>query len=73
MTISRCYMAFLSGICAWLLAAPAYAQTYPFTHWEWPNWAEIGSMLRLGVPIGITYFAEVSAFGVLPRFGLSVW
>ncbi|MES2015755.1 MAG: MATE family efflux transporter [Pseudomonadota bacterium] len=64
----------LGAMLAWIRVAPAYRQTYPFTHWEWPNWLEIGSMLRLGVPIGITYFAEVSAFGavslLVARFGV---
>jgi MATE family multidrug resistance protein len=54
--------------------APAYRATYPFTRWEGPNWSEIGSMLRLGLPIGVTHFAEVSAFGVVSllvaRFGV---
>ena len=58
----------------WIKSSPKYVQTYPFTHWEAPNWAEIGSTLRIGVPIGITYFAEVSAFcavGLLvARFGV---
>jgi multidrug resistance protein, MATE family len=58
----------------WIRIADPYRATYPFTHWEGPNWAEIGSMLRLGVPIGITYFAEVSAFGLISllvaRFGV---
>jgi MATE family multidrug resistance protein len=64
----------LGAMVAWMRAAPEYEQTYPFTHWEWPNRAEIGSMLRLGLPIGVTYFAEVSAFGVISllvaRFGV---
>jgi MATE family multidrug resistance protein len=64
----------LGAMLAWMRVAPAYEQTYPFTHWEWPNWPEIASMLRLGVPIGITYFAEVSAFGAISllvaRFGV---
>ncbi|MES2316072.1 MAG: MATE family efflux transporter [Pseudomonadota bacterium] len=64
----------LGAMLAWIGYAPAYRQTYPFTHWEWPNWPEIGSMLRLGLPIGITYFAEVSAFGavslLVARFGV---
>ncbi len=63
----------LGAMLVWLAYAPAYRLTYPFTHWEWPHWQEIGNMLRLGVPIGITYFAEVSAFGVVSllvaRFG----
>ncbi|WP_229442678.1 MATE family efflux transporter [Massilia psychrophila] len=64
----------LAAMVAWIRIAPAYTQTFPFTHWEWPNWAEIGSMLRLGLPIGVTYFAEVSAFGavslLVARFGV---
>jgi MATE family multidrug resistance protein len=64
----------LAAMVGWMRVAPAYAQTFPFTHWEWPNRAEIGSMLRLGLPIGITYFAEVSAFGavslLVARFGV---
>jgi MATE family multidrug resistance protein len=64
----------LGAMIGWMRAAPEYEQTFPFTHWEWPNWTEIGSMLRLGLPIGVTYFAEVSAFGAISllvaRFGV---
>ncbi len=64
----------LGAMIGWMRVAPAYQQTFPFTHWEWPNRAEIGSMLRLGLPIGVTYFAEVSAFGAISllvaRFGV---
>jgi MATE family multidrug resistance protein len=64
----------LAAMVAWIVYAPAYRATYPFTHWEGPRRAEIAGMLRLGVPIGITYFAEVSAFGavslLIARFGV---
>jgi MATE family multidrug resistance protein len=64
----------LGAMLAWTRVAPAYRTTHPWSQWEWPNWLEIGSMLRLGLPIGVTYFAEVSAFGVvsllLARFGV---
>jgi MATE family multidrug resistance protein len=64
----------LAAMVAWIRVAPAYRMTYPFTKWEGPDWAEIGSMLRLGLPIGVTYFAEVSAFGLISllvaRFGV---
>ena len=63
----------LGAMLLWIRHAPAYRLTYPFTHWEWPHWPEIDAMLRLGLPIGITYFAEVSAFGLISllvaRFG----
>jgi multidrug resistance protein, MATE family len=58
----------------WIHHAPQYDETFPFTHWEWPNKREIYSMLKMGLPIGITYFAEVSAFGavglLVARFGV---
>ncbi|MES2741752.1 MAG: MATE family efflux transporter [Pseudomonadota bacterium] len=64
----------LAAMLMWLWRAPAYRATFPFTHWEWPHWPEIASMLRLGLPIGVTYFAEVSAFGavslLVARFGV---
>jgi MATE family multidrug resistance protein len=64
----------LIAIVAWIKVSPAYRSTYPFTHWEGPNWPEIGSMLKLGLPIGVTHFAEVSAFGIVSllvaRFGV---
>jgi len=64
----------LAAIVLWIRVSGAYRRTYPFTHWEGPNWAEIGSMLRLGLPIGVTHFAEVSAFGIVSllvaRFGV---
>jgi len=64
----------LGAMVAWIKISSAYRMTYPFTRWEGPNWSEIGSMLRLGLPIGVTHFAEVSAFGIVSllvaRFGV---
>jgi len=64
----------LGAMVWWVRIAPAYRATYPFGTWEGPDWQEIGAMFRLGLPIGITYFAEVSAFGAISllvaRFGV---
>jgi len=58
----------------WMRRAPAYRATNPFSHVEAPHWAEIRSTLKLGLPIGVTYFAEVSAFAsvglLIARFGV---
>ena len=64
----------LGAMLWWMQHAPVYRQTFPFTHREAPHWPEIRSMLHIGLPIGVTYFAEVSAFcavGLLvARFGI---
>lgn len=69
-----CMWLMLGAMLAWMRISRAYRATYPFTHWEGPHWPEIRSMLRLGLPIGVTYFAEVSAFGavalLVARFGV---
>ena len=58
----------------WVRRAPAYRDTWPFAGWEKPDWHEIGAMLRIGLPIGVTFFAEVSAFAsvalLVARFGV---
>jgi multidrug resistance protein, MATE family len=64
----------LAGMVWWIRIAPAYRMTYPFAQWDSPDWPEIRNMFRLGLPIGVTYFAEVSAFGLISllvaRFGV---
>lgn len=55
----------LLALIAWMHRSAAYQQTWPFGHWEGPHWPEITRLLRLGLPIGITYFAESSAFGLI--------
>lgn len=64
----------LVAMVIWVKVSPVYRMTYPFTGWEGPGWQEIRHMLHLGLPIGVTYFAEVSAFGLISlmvaRFGV---
>lgn len=64
----------LGAMVLWVRHAAVYRRTDPFTQREAPSWPEIRSMLRLGLPIGITYFAEVSAFSavglLVARFGV---
>ena len=46
----------------WMRRAPAYRATLPFGQYETPHWPEIRTLLRIGLPIGVIYFAESSAF-----------
>jgi MATE family multidrug resistance protein len=64
----------LAALLLWIGIGPAYKASYPFQGWEWPHWPEIGAMLRLGLPIGVTHFVEVSSFAsislLVARFGV---
>jgi multidrug resistance protein, MATE family len=55
----------LAAMVWWIRRAPAYRATQPFTGFERPQWPEIRKLLRLGAPIGVTYFAETSAFSLI--------
>ena len=70
-----CVWANVGGLLWWLRRSPAFASTWPFTRWEWPHLPKLRSLLHLGLPIGVTYFAETSAFALIAllvaRFGSS--
>lgn len=55
----------LLALLWWMQRSPAYRATWPFSHFEGPDGPEIRQLLRLGLPIGLTYFAETSAFGLI--------
>lgn len=63
----------LGGLLWWMQRAPAYRSTWPFDRFEAPHREKVHSLLRLGLPIGVTYFAESSAFSLIAllvaRFG----
>ena len=55
----------LLALLAWMRLAPAFRRTWPFSHLEAPQWPMLKSLFKLGVPIGVTYFAETSAFSLI--------
>jgi MATE family multidrug resistance protein len=63
----------LGGLLWWMHRSPAYRSTWPFDRFEGPHRQKVGRLLRLGLPIGVTYFAETTAFGLIAllvaRFG----
>ncbi len=55
----------LAALVWWMHRAPSYHATWPFDRYEGPHWPEIRRLLKLGLPIGVTYFAEASAFSLV--------
>jgi MATE family multidrug resistance protein len=55
----------LAGLLWWMRRSPAYRSTWPFGEFEAPHREKVHSLIRLGLPIGVTFFAETSAFGLI--------
>lgn len=51
--------------CAW---APAYRPHATFRHWSWPRWADQRHIMALGLPIGLTFLIDVTAFTFMAIF-----
>ena len=49
----------------WMKRSTAYRSTWPFHRFEPPHWPQVRGLLKLGLPIGVTYFAETSAFSLI--------
>ncbi|MEN9373200.1 MAG: hypothetical protein RIR79_752 [Pseudomonadota bacterium] len=68
-----CMVFNLVALLWWMRRSAVYESTWPFDRFEAPHWVEIRHLLLLGLPIGVTYFAESSAFGLIAlwvaRFG----
>ena len=68
-----CVWANVGGLLWWMRRSPAFTTTWPLSHWEWPHLPKLRSLLKMGLPIGVTYFAETSAFALIAllvaRFG----
>ena len=63
----------LDALLWWMRRSPVYRSTWPFDRFEAPHREKVRSLLKLGLPIGVTYFAESSAFSLIAllvaRFG----
>lgn len=49
----------------WIRWAPYYKSSQIFARFQWPQWPAQKSLLALGLPIGISIFAEASLFSVI--------
>lgn len=52
----------LLALAGWIAWRPRYAPFALFERFSWPNWREIGALLKLGLPIGIMVFLEGGMF-----------
>lgn len=52
-------------LAAWVRFAACYQATMPLKHWHRIDWARQCQLLRLGVPIGIIFLVEISAFSLI--------
>ncbi|SDG82940.1 multidrug resistance protein, MATE family [Pseudomonas flavescens] len=55
----------LSGMIWWIRRAAAYRDTTPLQRFDPPSWPLIKRLLGIGLPIGISVFAESSIFAVI--------
>ena len=55
----------LGGLLWWMRRSRHYRSTWPFDKFEAPHREKVRSLLQLGLPIGVTYFAESSAFSLI--------
>ena len=49
----------------WVRWAPYYREHQIFARWEWFRRRELGALLALGLPIGVSIFAEASIFSII--------
>lgn len=53
------------GMVYWAHRGSAYKPSRWLERFEWPSWASLKTLLVIGVPIGISIFAEASIFSVI--------
>ncbi|MDR1726946.1 MAG: MATE family efflux transporter [Acidobacteriota bacterium] len=68
--LSQVAVSFISlALCFWLLLkSPRFAPFRVFAHWERPSWPVQKEFLRLGIPIGMSFLVEISAFTLMAIF-----
>lgn len=53
---------------SWCRSNAEYAPYGVFSRFEWPRWAPVRELLRLGVPTGATFMVDVTAFTFMALF-----
>ena len=53
------------GMVAWTYRGKIYQSSKVYSRFEWPNWPILKRLLSVGVPIGVSVFAESSIFAII--------
>jgi len=68
--ISTALISWILCVLAWTWCwfAPDYRQFGLFARWSWPDLKALGRILSLGLPIGLTFFIDVTGFTFMALF-----
>ena len=68
--LSTALVMWLICIVAWIYCAmsPAYRRHAVFAQWSWPRWQDQRHLIALGIPIGLTFLVDVTAFTFMALF-----
>ncbi|HMH18564.1 MAG TPA: MATE family efflux transporter [Burkholderiales bacterium] len=68
--VSTAISSWLICVIAWIYCArhPFYERFQVFAKWSWPDPRSIWNHLKLGVPMGLTFFVEVTSFTFMALF-----
>lgn len=61
------WVAMLFGI-VWMLRGQAYRSFGIFSRFSWPIWSQQASLLKLGLPMGLSYLIEVTSYTFMALF-----
>jgi len=68
--VSSSVIAWVSCLLAWswCLLEPGYRRYRVFARWSWPQAGRLGHIVSLGLPIGLTFFIDVTGFTFMALF-----
>lgn len=68
--LSNVVIAFAACLIAaiYLVWGPVGLEWTPWRKWQWPRWSIWRELLRLGVPMGLSNFVEITAFTLISLF-----
>lgn len=68
--VSSSVIAWVSCLLAWgwCYLEPGYRRYHVYARWTWPDVRRLGRIISLGLPIGLTFFVDVTGFTFMALF-----